>query len=121
MAPLSFYETKGFELERALNTGLLPPHFLSRHHLRDLRAYVSDYLKEEIASEAGRRGIASFSEFLKAAALTNAELSGLPRRWPSAPRAHFQRRFLNVLCGKAMPGQKLIGCVSAPAKLPPKP
>ncbi len=52
MAPLSFYETQGFDLQKALWTGLLPPHFLSSFPLRDLRSYVSDYLKEEIASES---------------------------------------------------------------------
>ncbi len=74
MTPLSFYETKGFDLERALNTGLLPPHFLSREPLRDLRAYVSDYLKEEISAESVTRNIPAFSEFLRVSALTNAEL-----------------------------------------------
>ena len=74
MGPLSFYETKNFILEKALKTGLLPSHFLSSSYLRDLRAYVSDYLKEEISSESAVRNIPAFSEFLKTAALTNAEL-----------------------------------------------
>ena len=29
MGPLTFFETEGFELEKVLSTGLLPPHFLS--------------------------------------------------------------------------------------------
>ncbi|MDA3834898.1 MAG: hypothetical protein PF495_16050 [Spirochaetales bacterium] len=33
-------------------SGLLPPHFLSSDPVQDLRAYVADYLKEEIATEA---------------------------------------------------------------------
>ena len=74
MAPLSFYETKGFLLERVLHTGLLPSHFLSSHYLKDLRSYVSDYLKEEIASASSIRNIPAFTEFLKIAALTNSEL-----------------------------------------------
>ena len=74
MGPLSFYETKNFVLEKALNTGLLPSHFLSSSPLKDLRSYVSDYLKEEISSESSVRNIPAFSEFLKTAALTNAEL-----------------------------------------------
>jgi predicted AAA+ superfamily ATPase len=40
----------------------------------ELRAYVADYLKEEIASEAVVRNIPAFADFLRAAALTNAEL-----------------------------------------------
>ena len=74
MGPLSFYETRGFHLEKALHTGLLPPHFLSSTPLRDLRAYISNYLKEEIAVEALVRNIPGFAEFLKVAALTNSEL-----------------------------------------------
>src|SRR5213594_2022137 len=52
MGPLSATKVKGFDLERAMWTGLLAPHFLSPDPDRDLRAYVADYLKEEIAAEA---------------------------------------------------------------------
>ena len=52
MAPLSYMETEGFDLEEVFVCGLLPPHFLSVDPLQDLRAYVADYLKEEIAAEA---------------------------------------------------------------------
>ncbi|MCY4512274.1 MAG: ATP-binding protein, partial [Bdellovibrionales bacterium] len=74
MSPLSFYETKDFVLEKVLNTGLLPPHFVSSSPIKDLRAYVSDYLREEIASEASVRNIPAFTEFLRVAALTSSEL-----------------------------------------------
>ena len=74
MGPLSFYETKGFQLEKVMQTGLLPPHFLSSTPIKDLRAYVSNYLKEEIATEALIRNIPAFTDFLKVAALTNSEL-----------------------------------------------
>ena len=74
MSPLSFYETKGFILEKALITGLLPSHFLSSSPLRDLRSYVADYLKEEIAMESLVRNIPAFTEFLRTAALTSSEL-----------------------------------------------
>ena len=74
MGPLSFYETQGFNLERVLHTGLLPSHFLSATPLQDLRAYVSNYLKEEIAVEAIVRNIPGFTEFLRVAALTSSEL-----------------------------------------------
>jgi len=74
MAPLSFYETQNFNLEKVLNTGLLPPHFLSRFIQKDLRAYVSDYLKEEIALEASVRNIPAFTDFLRVSALTSSEL-----------------------------------------------
>jgi len=52
MAPLTYGETKGFDLEQVITSGLLPPHFLSPDPVQDLRSYVADYLKEEIAAEA---------------------------------------------------------------------
>lgn len=74
MLPLSYIEVSGFNLEEALISGMLPPHFLAEHPLEELRAYVADYLKEEIAAEALAQNIPSFSEFLRVAALTSSEL-----------------------------------------------
>ena len=74
MGPLSALEIEAFDLGRALRHGLLPPHYLSDEPERDLRGYVSDYLREEIAAEAAVRNIPAFADFLRAAALTNAEL-----------------------------------------------
>jgi uncharacterized protein len=74
MAPLSKREVRGFDLERAMNSGLLPPHFLSEDPIEDLRAYISDYLKEEIATEAAARNIPAFADFLRVAAITSSEL-----------------------------------------------
>ncbi len=55
-------------------SGLLPPHFLSDDPIADLRAYVADYLKEEIAAEARVQNIPAFAEVLRVAALTAGEL-----------------------------------------------
>ena len=74
MAPLTYGETKGFDLEKVITSGLLPPHFLSPDPLQDLRSYVADYLKEEIAAEAVVQSMPTFSEFLRVAALTSGEL-----------------------------------------------
>jgi predicted AAA+ superfamily ATPase len=74
MAPLTYKETEGFEIEKVILSGLLPPHFLSTDPVRDLRAYVADYLKEEIAAEATMQNIPAFAEFLRVAALTTGEL-----------------------------------------------
>ena len=74
MLPLSYTEVSGFNLEEALISGMLPPHFLAEHPMEELRAYVADYLKEEIAAEALAQNIPSFSEFLRVAALTSSEL-----------------------------------------------
>ena len=74
MHPLVFQETDGFDIEEVMQSGLLPPHFLSADPVADLRAYVADYLKEEIAAEARVQSIPAFAEFLRVAALTTGEL-----------------------------------------------
>ena len=74
MSPLTYRETEGFDLEQIIASGLLPPHFLSSDPVQDLRSYVSDYLKEEIAAEAVIQNIPAFAEFLRVAALTSGEL-----------------------------------------------
>lgn len=74
MVPLSYMEVEGFDLEKTMISGLLPPHFLSPDPTEDLRAYIADYLKEEIAAEALVQQIPSFSEFLRVAAITSSEL-----------------------------------------------
>ncbi len=74
MTPLTFKETSGFHLEQVVISGLLPPHFLSPDPIQDLRSYVADYLKEEVAAEATVQNIPAFAEFLRIAALTSGEL-----------------------------------------------
>jgi uncharacterized protein len=74
MLPLCAGELADFDLERALRSGLLPPHYLSEQPREELRAYVGDYLREEIAGEALVRNVPAFAEFLRVAALTGSEL-----------------------------------------------
>lgn len=63
-----------FDLERIVNRGYLPRHYLSSSHERLVRSYVNDYLKEEVAAEGLIRNLPAFSNFLKAAALSDTEL-----------------------------------------------
>jgi len=74
MMPLAYPEISDFELEKIMISGLLPPHFLSPEPVEDLRAYIADYLKEEIVAEALTQNIPAFREFLHVAALTSSEL-----------------------------------------------
>jgi len=74
MRPLCFPEIDGFELDRGLISGLLPPHFLADDPLDEIRGYVADYLKEEIAAEALVQNLPAFSEFLRISAITSSEL-----------------------------------------------
>lgn len=74
MAPLTYSEVDGFELESVMVSGLLPPHFLASNPIQHLRSYVADYLKEEIAAEASVQSMPRFAEFLRVASLTTGEL-----------------------------------------------
>lgn len=74
MVPLSVLEVEGFDIEEVMVSGLLPPHFLSPDPVEDLRAYVADYLKEEIAYEARMKNIPAFVDFLRVAAVTSGGL-----------------------------------------------
>lgn len=72
--PLVYPEIPDFDLLRALNHGLLPPHYAAENPKGLLQAYVGDYLKEEIAAEALARNIPAFGRFLESAAFSNGEM-----------------------------------------------
>jgi predicted AAA+ superfamily ATPase len=72
--PLVYPEIPDFDLSRAVNHGLIPRHYLSKHPDLLLESYVGEYLKEEIAAEALTRNIPAFSRFLEAAAFSNGDI-----------------------------------------------
>ncbi len=69
--PLTSQEIAHLDLDRALNHGLIPKHYVQNNSDRSLRSYVSDYLTLEIEAEAATRNIPSFARFLEAVALTH--------------------------------------------------
>ena len=98
MTPLAYPEVDSLNLEGIMVSGLLPPHFLSPDPKEDLRAYLSDYLKEEIAAEAVTKNIPAFSDFLRVAALTSSELinyTNVGRE--SGVSAKIVRNYFNIL------------------------
>jgi uncharacterized protein len=72
--PLVSAEIPGFDLLKALNSGLLPRHYMAPSSDKLLSAYIGSYLRDEIISEAKIRNITSFSRFLEAAAFSNGEM-----------------------------------------------
>lgn len=62
-----------WDLDRMINHGYLPRVYLSAQPKRLLRAYVADYLKEEIAAEGLVRNLPVFSQFLSIASLSDTE------------------------------------------------
>ena len=72
--PLVSAEIPNFDIDRALNYGMIPPHYLARNPWRLLAAYIDVYLKEEIKEEALVRNLDAFQRFLEVAALTDGEI-----------------------------------------------
>ena len=72
--PLVMKEIPAFHLLKALNTGLLPPHYLSTQPKKSLQAYVENYLTQEIQEEGLVRSLPSFSRFLDSMAFCNGEM-----------------------------------------------
>lgn len=72
--PLVSAEITDFSIERALNNGLLPPHYLTQNAKKLLRAYVGMYLQEEILAEALTRNLPAFQRFLEIAAFSNGQI-----------------------------------------------
>ena len=71
--PLVSREITDFDLERYLTRGGLPQAYDSKYWQKELKAYISLYLREEVAAEALTRNLESFSEFLDLAALSNGQ------------------------------------------------
>lgn len=72
--PFTFTELKkDFNLERAINFGLIPGIYFSDEPQLDLNAYVSTYIEQEIAREGVVRNLTTFTRFLEVASLCHAE------------------------------------------------
>ena len=72
--PFVSAEIKDFDIDRAVNYGMIPSHYLAKNPSRQLAAYIQVYLKEEIKEEALVRNLDSFQRFLDVAALTDGEM-----------------------------------------------
>jgi predicted AAA+ superfamily ATPase len=71
--PLTYRELKGgFDLNRVIESGLLPSIYFSDNPGADLKAYAGTYLQQEIVAEGAARNIPAFSRFLGVAAFCNA-------------------------------------------------
>ena len=74
MYPLVSAEIPHFDIDRAINHGLLPPHYDAKDPSMLMSAYLDVYLNEEIKAEALVRNQASFNRFLSIAAMTDGEM-----------------------------------------------
>ena len=72
--PLTWSEVPGFDLRTAMSTGLMPGVYSANQAQRSLRAYVQDYLTQEVFNEALVRNSAAFSRFFDAMPYCHGEL-----------------------------------------------
>ncbi len=63
-----------FDIVQLCNRGNIPNHYQAENYWDLLESYVTDYLKEEILAEALVRNLPSFTDFLRAAAISDTEI-----------------------------------------------
>jgi predicted AAA+ superfamily ATPase len=72
--PLVYPEIPRFDLLRAFKHGLLPANYLSDQPERMLKAYVGDYLVEEIQAEGLVRNLPGFAKFIELVGYTSGQM-----------------------------------------------
>lgn len=72
--PFVYPEIPDFNLLHALQHGLIPSHYLAQNWRKTIKAYVNDYLTEEIKAEGLTRNLRAFAEFLDISALSSGEV-----------------------------------------------
>ena len=75
MFPFVTAELENWNLLRILNRGMIPDHYFQENYKKALRAYVQDYLKEEVFAEGLTRNIPAFSRFFDAMGYSHGELT----------------------------------------------
>ncbi len=75
MFPFVSTELPVLDLLHILNHGMIPQHYLQKNYKRSLKAYVQDYLKEEVFAEGLTRNTPAFSRFFDAFAYSHGELT----------------------------------------------
>lgn len=72
--PLVSAEIPDFDLERAVQNGMLPRHYAVANARNRMRAYIDLYLKEEIIEEALVQNADEFVRFMEVAAIMDGEI-----------------------------------------------
>lgn len=72
--PFVSCEIPDFNIDRAVNNGMIPRHYMKENPTSLLKAYVGVYLREEIQAESLVRNLTGFSRFLEIAAMTDGEI-----------------------------------------------
>lgn len=72
--PLVSAEIPDFDLERAVQNGMIPRHYAVANARNRMRAYIDLYLKEEIIEEALVQNADEFIRFMEVAAIMDGEI-----------------------------------------------
>ncbi|MBR3303747.1 MAG: ATP-binding protein [Bacteroidales bacterium] len=72
--PLVWPEVTDFEIDRAVQNGMIPRHYMIKDAIDRLEGYVDIYLREEIQEEALVQNIDDFTRFMEVAAISDGEI-----------------------------------------------
>ncbi len=72
--PLVSAEIPDYDLERAVQNGMIPRHYMVADARNRLKSYIELYLKEEIIEEAVVQNVDDFVRFLEVAAISDGEM-----------------------------------------------
>ena len=72
--PLVSAEIPDFDLDRAVQNGMIPRHYMVANARNRLKAYIDLYLKEEIVEEALVQNVDDFVRFMEVAAIMDGEI-----------------------------------------------
>lgn len=72
--PLVSAEIPDFDLERAVQNGMIPRHYVVANARNRMRAYIDLYLKEEIVEESLVQNADEFVRFMEVAAIMDGEI-----------------------------------------------
>lgn len=72
--PLVSAEIPDFDIERAVQNGMIPRHYMVANARNRMRAYIDLYVKEEIIEEALVQNIDEFIRFMEVAAIMDGEI-----------------------------------------------
>ena len=72
--PLVWPEVTDFQIDRAVQNGMIPRHYIVEDATRRLSGYVKIYLDEEIKEEGEVRELDAFERFMEVAAISDGEM-----------------------------------------------
>lgn len=72
--PLVWPEVTDFQLDRAIQNGMIPRHYMVEDATKRLSGYVKVYMDEEIREEGEVRELDAFERFMEVAAISDGEI-----------------------------------------------